>query len=104
MILEYCAGGDLSKFIRKHGALGEAASKPFFGQLAAGMRFLRTNNLIHRDLKPQNLLLDADAFDARVLIADFGFARAMDADDDMAATLCGQSRSSSQQGGGHVNR
>jgi serine/threonine protein kinase len=58
-------------------------------QLAAGLKVLRAHNLIHRDLKPQNLLLTAGAVDTATLkIADFGFARSMQPH-DLAETLCG---------------
>ena len=56
--------------------------------LASGLLFLRKHNLIHRDLKPQNLLLDSDSNDATLKIADFGFARYMQPQ-SLAATLCG---------------
>lgn len=58
-------------------------------QLAAGLKVLRAHNLIHRDLKPQNLLLTAGAVESATLkIADFGFARSMEPQ-DLAETLCG---------------
>ena len=88
LVLEYCAGGDLSKFIKRRGALGEAAVQHFMRQLAAGLQHIRTFNLMHRDLKPQNLLL-ADAGDRPSLrIADFGFARDVKPQ-GIAETLCG---------------
>jgi serine/threonine protein kinase len=53
----------------------------------AGLRFMRSHNLMHRDLKPQNLLLAS--FEPLVIkIADFGFARVIEGD-AMATTLCG---------------
>jgi serine/threonine-protein kinase ULK/ATG1 len=56
-VLEYCAGGDLSEFIKRRGRVTEAVARNFMVQLAAGLRAMRAQNLIHRDLKPQNLLL-----------------------------------------------
>lgn len=52
------------------------------------MRFLGSKNLIHRDIKPQNLLLSHEGDDATIKIADFGFARHL-ASADLAQTLCG---------------
>jgi serine/threonine protein kinase len=59
LMLEYCEAGDLQKHIKAHGRLSEAAAQVFMTHLAAGLKFLWDRNLIHRDLKPQNLLLTA---------------------------------------------
>lgn len=56
--------------------------------LASGLVFLWRRNLIHRDIKPQNLLLSANAETATLKIADFGFARHL-ATAALAETLCG---------------
>lgn len=48
LILEYCAGGDLSKWIRRHGAMAESQALYWLGQLALGLKYLRARNLIHR--------------------------------------------------------
>ena len=63
LVLEYCAGGDMHRFIRKHSAIDEATTRFYMRQLASGLEFLWRHNLIHRDLKPQNLLLTADRRD-----------------------------------------
>lgn len=88
ILLEYCAGGDLYRFIRKRGALKENICQRFSRQLSAGLKFLHDRKLAHRDLKPQNLLLTKKAFDAILKIADFGFARQIQRD-TMAETMCG---------------
>ncbi|KAL0347353.1 UNVERIFIED_CONTAM: Serine/threonine-protein kinase ATG1c [Sesamum calycinum] len=75
IILEYCKGGDLSMYIQQtQGRVPEATAKQFMQQLAEGLKVLRENNLIHRDLKPQNLLLSTDGDNCILKIADFGFA------------------------------
>lgn len=56
-MLEYCGGGDLGQFIQARGPSPEATARHFMLQLAAGLTFLRSRQLIHRDIKPQNLLL-----------------------------------------------
>ncbi|KAJ8570726.1 hypothetical protein K7X08_037698 [Anisodus acutangulus] len=87
IVLEYCRGGDLSMYIqRRQGRIPEATAKHFMQQLASGLKILRENNLIHRDLKPQNLLLSA--LDDNSTIADFGFARSLQPR-VLVETLCG---------------
>ncbi|KAJ8599922.1 hypothetical protein CTAYLR_002865 [Chrysophaeum taylorii] len=86
--LEYMRGGDLQKFIRREGRLGEGTARRFMGHLASGLEFLWSKNLIHRDLKPQNLLLTEASTTATLKIADFGFARRLETA-ALAETLCG---------------
>ncbi|GMH42822.1 hypothetical protein BSKO_10741 [Bryopsis sp. KO-2023] len=88
LVLEYCAGGDLSGYIRRSGRVPEAFARHCLKQLAAGMQELRRNNLVHRDLKPQNLLLVDNSSSAVLKIADFGFARSLQPQ-GLAETLCG---------------
>ncbi|TKY63311.1 Serine/threonine-protein kinase ATG1 [Spatholobus suberectus] len=88
LVLEYCEGGDLSMYIQQHGRVPEATAKHFMQQLAAGLQVLRDNNLIHRDLKPQNLLLSRNDEKSVLKIADFGFARSLQPR-SLAETLCG---------------
>ncbi|KAL2485188.1 Protein kinase superfamily protein [Abeliophyllum distichum] len=88
IILEYCKGGDLSEYIRqRQGKLPEATVKHFMQQLVAGLKILHENKVIHRDLKPQNLLLSANDDNPVLKIADFGFARSLHK--GLAETLCG---------------
>lgn len=89
IVLEYCRGGDLSMYIHRHGRVPEATAKHFMQQLAAGLQILRDNNLIHRDLKPQNLLLSTNDNNSVLKIADFGFARSLQPRGGLAETLCG---------------
>ncbi|PIA54582.1 hypothetical protein AQUCO_00900861v1 [Aquilegia coerulea] len=88
LVLEYCRGGDLSVYLQRHGKVPETTAKHFMQQLAAGLLILRENNLIHRDLKPQNLLLSANDDHSVLKIADFGFARSLQPR-GLAETLCG---------------
>jgi len=88
LIMELCPGGDLMRVIRSKGAQTEAQTRYYLRQLAQGLRYLRDHYLVHRDLKPQNLLLSSTMPDAVLKIADFGFARYMQ-QADMAETLCG---------------
>eukprot|EP00249_Psilotum_nudum_P011649 c23300_g1_i1 orf=420-2540(-) len=88
LVLEYCAGGDLAAYIQRYGRVSEAVARHFMCQLGSGLQVLRENNLIHRDLKPQNLLLSTNDSSAVLKIADFGFARSLQPQ-GLAETLCG---------------
>ncbi|KAF8752365.1 hypothetical protein RHS01_07834 [Rhizoctonia solani] len=128
LIMEFCSGGDLSSYIKhrgriaalhtptspapaflphpKVGGLSDSVVRSFIGQLSSAMKFLRARDLIHRDVKPQNLLLSpADSVDEYACVgkggwipgpvgtpilkvADFGFARILP-NASMAETLCG---------------
>ncbi|XP_018677209.2 serine/threonine-protein kinase ATG1c isoform X3 [Musa acuminata AAA Group] len=78
----------LYDFIQSHGRVSEATAMYFMKQLASGLQVLRANNVIHRDLKPQNLLLSTYDENATLKIADFGFARSL-SPSTLADTLCG---------------
>ncbi|KAK7683630.1 hypothetical protein QCA50_013468 [Cerrena zonata] len=122
LILEFCSGGDLANYIKKRGrvdtleyvpSLGAAPQyyphprtgglditvvRSFLRQLARALKFLHVRNFIHRDIKPQNLLLKPPAPDdferghplgvPILKIADFGFARNL-SPAALAETLCG---------------
>ncbi|XWS76796.1 hypothetical protein CRYUN_Cryun01aG0208600 [Craigia yunnanensis] len=88
LVLEYCDGGDLAAYIHRHGKVSEEVARHFMRQLAAGLQVLQEKHLIHRDLKPQNLLLSTKAATPQLKIGDFGFARSL-TPQDLADTLCG---------------
>ena len=136
LVMEFCQLGDLSYFIKKRdtlsrhattkdmvrkypnppaGGLNEVVVRHFLQQLASALEFLRARRFIHRDVKPQNLLLDpSPTYLAKAApdtvpyaaheqsldpvvglrslptlkIADFGFARSLPAT-SLAETLCG---------------
>jgi serine/threonine protein kinase len=47
IVLEYCAGGDLGRYIRRYGRVSEATARYFLAQLAEGLKELRRHNVIH---------------------------------------------------------
>jgi len=47
IVLEYCAGGDLGRYIRRYGRVSEATARYFLVQLAEGLKELRRHNVIH---------------------------------------------------------
>ena len=85
LIMEFSDKGDLHEYIKKHGKIPEITVKKFFIQIASGLHFLWCNNFIHRDLKPQNILINEKGV---LKICDFGFAKYIEKD-AMMETLCG---------------
>jgi serine/threonine protein kinase len=85
LIMDYCDGGDLYKFIKTHGKLSEEESKKYFIQISKGLYFLYSNNLIHRDLKPHNILITSNNI---LKICDFGFVKESN-QNMLYDTLCG---------------
>jgi len=72
LVLEYLEGGDLQQATRAGWLTPDIAMK-YVEQICAGLRHAHRNGVIHRDIKPQNLLLTKDR--ETVKIADFGVAR-----------------------------
>ncbi|CAK1554330.1 unnamed protein product [Leptosia nina] len=76
IIMEYCCGGDLSKYILRYGRVPEKQVLYFLQQLASALKFLREKGVAHMDLKPHNLLLHKGPDRKYVLkVGDFGFAQ-----------------------------
>uniref|UniRef100_A0A8P4GML4 non-specific serine/threonine protein kinase n=1 Tax=Dicentrarchus labrax TaxID=13489 RepID=A0A8P4GML4_DICLA len=91
---QYCNGGDLAEYLHSKGTLSEDTIRVFLQQIAQAMKVLQSKGILHRDLKPQNILLchpegrRSSPINTCIKIADFGFARHLQTN-TMAATLCG---------------
>jgi hypothetical protein len=72
-----------------HKRFDESVARHFLKQFAEGLKFLDSKGVVHRDLKPQNLLLSARELDATLKIADFGFARTLDSSRHMMSSVLG---------------
>lgn len=85
LVFEYMPGGDLLALCRAHHFdLDDVLF--YFGQVAAALAFAHSRNVIHRDIKPTNLLLSRDH--RIVKVADFGVAK-IDVDDSAEITRVG---------------
>lgn len=88
LVMEYCGGGDLSRFIQQRRILPQNVAKLLLQQLASALQYMRTKNVSHMDLKPQNILL-ASTTSPILKIADFGFAHYLLGETDAAHNLRG---------------
>ncbi|CAF0883428.1 unnamed protein product [Didymodactylos carnosus] len=75
IVMEYCAGGDLSMFIRSKDQLPERRARPFVQQIAKAIKFLYDKHIAHMDLKPENVLLTTSEVNPTLKIGDFGVAQ-----------------------------
>lgn len=57
LILQYCNGGDLADYLQAKGTLSEDTIRFFLRQVAAAVRAMNSKGIVHRDMKPQNILL-----------------------------------------------
>ena len=68
-------GGDLFSYImRKGGYLDEAEGSVIILQVLNAIKYLHDNELVHRDVKPENILVASLAEGARIILSDFGSA------------------------------
>ena len=90
IVMEYCDGLDLRKYIKEHKTTGEKIAKHliyyFIIDICEGLQYIHKNNLIHRDLKPENLFLTEEE---KIKIGDFGVAKQLKTATEFAKTQIG---------------
>lgn len=84
MIFEYCSGGELFNRLRKDGRFSNDVTMFYICEILLAFCHMHSKNIIYRDLKPENLLIDREG---HVKLADFGFAKKLF--NDRTFTLCG---------------
>ena len=98
--MEYLAGRSLKALVREHGALAPAARSTSSSQVLRAARFAHKRGVIHRDLKPHNVILDEEG---RAKVTDFGIARAGASDMTLTGSIMGTAQYlSPEQAQGHA--
>ncbi|TKA82623.1 cAMP-dependent protein kinase type 2 [Friedmanniomyces simplex] len=83
MVMDFIEGGELFSLLRKSQRFPNPVAKFYAAEVTLAIDYLHSMNIIYRDLKPENLLLDRHG---HVKITDFGFAKEVP---DITWTLCG---------------
>jgi serine/threonine-protein kinase len=83
IVFEYIEGENLHELLVRSGALSIRQVLELGGQIARALAFAHEHGLIHRDVKPQNVILDGDG---RAKVTDFGIARSLDVEHGVTQT------------------
>lgn len=85
MIFEYVNGGQMLDYIISHGRLREKKASRFARQIGSALDYCHRNNVVHRDLKIENILI---SHSANIKIIDFGLSNLFDPVGHLS-TFCG---------------
>ncbi|GAU95607.1 hypothetical protein RvY_07198-2 [Ramazzottius varieornatus] len=84
MLLEYAPGGELFSYLRSVRRFSSGTAMFYAAEIILALEYLHERSIVYRDLKPENLLLDAEG---HIKVTDFGFAKEIN--ERIAYTLCG---------------
>ncbi|XP_069965534.1 MAP/microtubule affinity-regulating kinase 3 isoform X2 [Bactrocera oleae] len=85
IVSEYASQGEIFDYIAKFGRMSEGSARSKFWQILSAVEYCHMKNIVHRDLKAENLLLDINM---NIKIADFGFSNHFKVG-ELLATWCG---------------
>ena len=86
-VMAYVAGDNLAKRLHERGVLTIDETRHILRDVADALAYAHERGVVHRDIKPDNILLDAST--GRPMVTDFGIARAMDSTGDSRLTATG---------------
>jgi serine/threonine protein kinase len=86
MILEYCPGGDLGSVLKREKKLPEDRAKLYLTEIILALEALHKKDIIFRDLKPDNVVLDAEG---HAMLTDFGLSKEGVNNNSSAKSFCG---------------
>ena len=86
LLLDYCPGGDLSKQLQIQRRFSEEKAKFYICEIILALGELHKNNIIFRDLKPDNVVIDKEG---HALLTDFGLSREGVVGKEIAKSFCG---------------
>lgn len=75
LLLEFVIGGELFSHLRRAGKFHPDVARFYAAEITLALEYMHSKNVIYRDLKPENLLIDKDG---HIKITDFGFAKVVE--------------------------
>jgi serine/threonine protein kinase len=86
LILDYCCGGDLSFHLKREKFFTEQKARLYLSEVVLAIEELHRHDIIYRDLKPDNIVLDKDG---HCLLTDFGLSKQEMGEDRHTYSFCG---------------
>ena len=86
-IMGYVNGDTIAQRLRQRGPMGPDEVRRILSEVGDALAYANARNVVHRDIKPDNILLDADT--GRAMVTDFGIARAVSEGNDTRLTTTG---------------
>ena len=85
-VLPFYPGGDLFNFLQNHGPFDEETTAFYITQVAYIISFLHSKNILYRDVKPENFLIDENGY---LVLIDFGSCKIFEEKCELSSSFCG---------------
>jgi len=85
-VIDFLNGGELFYHLRREQRFSEERAKFYAAEILLALECLHKNNIIYRDLKPENVLLDSKG---HIKLTDFGLSKIKEKNDELTFTFCG---------------
>ncbi|CAO3701770.1 unnamed protein product [Rhizopus stolonifer] len=89
IVTDLASGGELFQQLLKKGSYTEKDASKLTKQMLEGLQYLHERDIVHRDMKPENLLFHTQSENPNLMITDFGLSKILKAQDDILTTACG---------------
>jgi len=87
IIMEYARGIELFDFIAKRKRIDEITACQIYQQIISGLEYLHKNNIVHRDVKPENLIINKKTKELKIV--DFGLSNMFNTERKLLSSSCG---------------